>query len=103
MLDGGNRRKPKPPQDPLFAPGHQLHAQSPEPSHHSQGQGPVPSGTAHHSGLPLANTLPYKKKNTIGMTRLKNKNILFRRVMRMRIAASVRMVLNRVASFRSVR
>jgi hypothetical protein len=51
---------------------------------------------------PFANTLPYKKKNAIGITRLKNRNALFRSVIRMRIAASVRIVFNPAASVRSI-
>jgi hypothetical protein len=47
---------------------------------------------------PFAKTLPYKKKNVMGITKLKNKNALFRSVMRMRMPASLSMVFNPAAS-----
>ena len=67
----------------------------------SDNTGPIRKVTA--CGLPFAKTLPYKKKNTMGMIRLKNRKALFRVVMRMRIAASVSIVFNPAASFRSAR
>jgi hypothetical protein len=50
---------------------------------------------------PLAKTPQYKKKNAIGITRLKNRNALFLKVIRMRIAANVRIVFNPAASVQS--
>jgi hypothetical protein len=62
-----------------------------------------PISTATFWELPPAKTLPYRKKNPNGMTKLKKMNALFRKVMRMRTAASVSIVLNRAVSFPSVR